>query len=320
MRNWVADDKLYEIYKAKFESLNEENYEFLGVEYKEDKNRRRAYLHLLHNKCGNSYWVRGNCFFNAGQRCPNCRRKRQGESIAKSHKKYVHEVFELVGDKYSVLSEYTLSKYKILFKHNECNREFEMLPASFLAGSRCPYCKNKRISDTLKNTHESFIFAVKELVGNEYTVIGEYTIGRNKIKMRHNVCNSEYDVRASHFLSGSRCPICNESKMERETSQYLDYVDIIYNSQYIFLECKYKKPLKFDFYIPSINTCVELNGIQHYEPCDWFGGEETFKIQQIKDQIKRDYCAANGIQLIEIPYWDKHRIPEILSQALSLSA
>ena len=46
--------------------------------------------------------------------------------------------------------------------------------------------------------------------------------------------------------------------------------------------------------------------------------EENFKLQQIKDQIKRDYCKSKEIKLIEIPYWDFDKIQEILEIELDL--
>jgi hypothetical protein len=39
---------------------------------------------------------------------------------------------------------------------------------------------------------------------------------------------------------------------------------------------------------------------------------------QIRDKIKTDYAAANGITLIRIPYWEKANIKTLLSEALGL--
>ena len=70
-----------------------------------------------------------------------------------------------------------------------------------------------------------------------------------------------------------------------------------------FIDCIDKRPLSFDFYVPQCNTCIEYQGIQHYKPVERFGGEEQFIIQQKHDMIKKEYCAKNNINLIEIPYW-----------------
>lgn len=68
------------------------------------------------------------------------------------------------------------------------------------------------------------------------------------------------------------------------------------------------------FYLPYFNTCIEYNGIQHYEPNDFFGGEESFKKQLIRDKIKKKYCENNNIKLIIIRY--DENINEKLTQYL----
>ena len=71
---------------------------------------------------------------------------------------------------------------------------------------------------------------------------------------------------------------------------------------------------RFDFYIPVINTIIEYNGIQHYEPIEFFGGEVGYDILIKNDLIKRKYCEANGINYEIIKYDEdvKERIKEIL--------
>ena len=93
--------------------------------------------------------------------------------------------------------------------------------------------------------------------------------------------------------------------------------------QKTFKECKYKDQLRFDFYIPKHNICIEYDGIQHFEPIDFAGkgeewAKEQFKEQQIKDNIKTQYCLDNDIKLIRIPYWEFDNIENILKQELNL--
>ena len=71
-----------------------------------------------------------------------------------------------------------------------------------------------------------------------------------------------------------------------------------------FSDCKNINVLKFDFYLPKYNLCIEYNGIQHYQAIDYFGGEERFKQQQKLDTIKQQWCTENNIKLIIIPYLD----------------
>ena len=57
-----------------------------------------------------------------------------------------------------------------------------------------------------------------------------------------------------------------------------------------------------DLYIPSIRTAIEYQGVQHYRPVEFFGGEEALSHRQELDQIKRQLCLENEVRLIEWPY------------------
>ena len=57
-----------------------------------------------------------------------------------------------------------------------------------------------------------------------------------------------------------------------------------------------------DIYIPSLKTAIEYQGIQHYLPVGFFGGEEALSTRQELDDMKRKLCAENNVRLIEWPY------------------
>ena len=71
-------------------------------------------------------------------------------------------------------------------------------------------------------------------------------------------------------------------------------------------DCCYKNKgkLRFDFYIKNndIDYLIEVNGIQHYKPIDFFGGIDGFEYQKKRDEIKRNFCKKNKITLLEISY------------------
>lgn len=57
-----------------------------------------------------------------------------------------------------------------------------------------------------------------------------------------------------------------------------------------------------DLYIPSIRTAIEYQGIQHYHPIEFFGGEEALSQRQELDRMKKQLCEENDIRLVEWPY------------------
>ena len=169
-----------------------------------------------------------------------------------------------------------------------------------------------------KKTNEEFKKEVHDLVENEYTVLGEYINNSTKIKIKHNKCDYEYEVRPRDFLQGYRCPKCNESKGEKIISKWLDKNLIKYEKEKKFPDCKYKKELRFDFYLEDYNICIEYDGIQHFRPKS-FGGQnkdKEFKLTQIRDNIKTKYCEDNNIKLIRIKYTDYDNIEKILNKLI----
>lgn len=72
--------------------------------------------------------------------------------------------------------------------------------------------------------------------------------------------------------------------------------------QKTFENCSSKALLRFDFYLPEHNLCIEYNGIQHYESVGYFGGDENLTIVQKRDNIKKDYCINENIKLLIIKY------------------
>lgn len=62
--------------------------------------------------------------------------------------------------------------------------------------------------------------------------------------------------------------------------------------------------LSYDFVIrkDGRDDClIECQGIQHYQPNDYFGGQVSFEKQQEHDRRKRKFAKARNIRLIEIP-------------------
>lgn len=60
--------------------------------------------------------------------------------------------------------------------------------------------------------------------------------------------------------------------------------------------------MSYDIFIISKNTAIEYQGKQHFEPVEFFGGQEHFEKQVIRDKLKKELSAKNKIKLIYISY------------------
>ena len=206
---------------------------------------------------------------------------------------FIEKAKNVHGDKYNYsLVEYINSRTKIKIIC-PVHGMFEQISKNHLKGSGCSICnKNKA----------NYSFSDKALLKHnnkyDYSLV-DYIDNKTKIKI---ICpiHGEFEQKAEHHLNGAGCPICNESRGEREIKQFLTNRSINFTQQKRFAECRDKKPLPFDFYLHDYNTCIEFNGRQHYEPIKYWGGLENFKKQQKRDKIKKEYCKNNHIKLIII--------------------
>ena len=98
----------------------------------------------------------------------------------------------------------------------------------------------------------------------------------------------------------------NVSVGEKTISSILVSNDINHLHQYTFSDCVDLRPLPFDIAIigenQEVKLLIEFHGIQHFEPVDFYGGEEALRQTQKRDKIKKDYCQKNNIPLVEITY------------------
>ena len=123
----------------------------------------------------------------------------------------------------------------------------------------------------------------------------------------------------SYELRNSRvsCGCLNISKGEFLIKEYLNKIKVPYTTQFSFNDLQGKnRPLRFDFAVfnsqNKIKYLIEFQGEQHYRPYNYFGGQEKFLIQKEYDNLKREYCKNNNLNLIEIPFWEISNIEKIL--------
>ena len=237
--------------------------------------------------------------------CPKCSKNIKN----KTTEYFINELKEINND-IEILGEYKGSKTKIKCKCKIDGYEWEATPNSLLNGTGCPKC-----GGNIKKTTEEFKQEIKE-INNDIEVFGEYINNRTKIKCRCKIDGYEWEAIPDSLLRGQGCPKCSESKGEKRVAKFLDNRNIDYERQYKFNNCKSKKELPFDFYIPSLNVAIEYDGRQHYEIVEYFGGLDDFIGIKIRDIIKTIYCKENNIKLIRIAYWDFDNIEKILEKEL----
>jgi very-short-patch-repair endonuclease len=224
-------------------------------------------------------------------------------------KQFIIKSKEIHGNRY----DYSLSKYKTSYDKIKiiCKEHgiFNQKSNGHLNGKGCPFCNGG-----VKLTKNIFIKKSKQIHGNTYDYsLVDYINTKTKVKI---ICKEHgvFTQLPYQHLSNNGCPICKESKGEKEIRNILNINNIIYKTQKRFENCKDKLPLPFDFYLPNYNLCIEYDGKQHFESINFFGGNKSFILQQKRDKIKNIYCKENNIKLLRIKY--DENINEKLNKSL----
>lgn len=196
-----------------------------------------------------------------------------------------------------------------------------MLPHHHLQGYGCGKCGKEQInkSNGRQLSTESFIEKIKEFNLN---LSFEKTIYKSKRSSLIVTCpiHGDYETKGEILLKGHGCRKCSSvnSKGEKFIEEFLLKRDIIFISQMKFKNFTSINgvPYQFDFYIPSINTCIEFDGKQHFEPVEYWGGQEGLERRKRSDEIKNKFCTDNNINLIRISYNEdiEERLKNIVSK------
>lgn len=245
-----------------------------------------------------------------GKRCPECYGK-----FKLTTKEFIERAIKIHGNKYDYsYVNYIGSEDKVTIICKKCNNTFKQRPTFHLQEHGCPKCGIKKASEHKRLTIEEFIERAKKVHGDKYDYSKvQYVDHHIKVEIICKTCKKIFKQRpTNHIFSKNGCSHCKKPKGEIKVLELLEKHNIEFITQKTFDGCRYKLPLRFDIYIQNIG-CIEYNGIQHYEPNEYFGIKE-FKDTQLRDKIKIDYCRNNNIPLYIIRYDEdiKDRMKEIL--------
>ena len=190
------------------------------------------------------------------------------------------------------------------------HRMYDKTLSSIRSGKGCQKCFDLRRGDTQRLSVEDY-HALAKLRGFTFSsdnIKGVFDDVFWKCRYGHTWSARYNNVRCNE----TGCPRCYEkdrqSKNERKLCNWLASLDKSICSHYEhpkkFVNLIDKKQLSYDafahFVEDAMRMTFETDGIQHYEPVDFFGGQERFEIQRRHDILKEEYCIRNKIHLIRI--------------------
>ena len=156
----------------------------------------------------------------------------------------------------------------------------------------------------------------EDLSGKKYGML--YVVKRVHNSRRGEVqylckceCGKEKVIRGIHIKNGNTrsCGCSVQPLGELAICGILDEYEVDYDTQVRFVDLTGigNKQLSYDFGIYNgsgrLVALVEYQGMQHYQPIEFFGGEDSYEKQQLHDELKKDYAQKMlGVPLLEVPY------------------
>lgn len=218
-----------------------------------------------------------------------------------------------------IISGGILSNQKINVRCKICGYKF-VTTLYYL--QKCNVCCVKcNENNRIRKSEERFIKQLNEKNGH-IIMTGVFKSMSDNTDFMCLDCKKSF-IRTPHdTLRYLTCPYCStNSKMEYLIINILNdnSIEFDLHKTYPDLRGVNNGLLSYDFYIPSKNIFIEAQGEQHEHQIEYFGGEESFKIQQEHDKRKREYAKEHNIELLEIWYYESNDIEKILNKKLNIN-
>lgn len=239
-----------------------------------------------------------------GYGCSKCKGRLISNKLKYTAEVFKQKAFEVHGDRF----DYTFFKFENSYskgkiKCNTCKTIFKQRANAHLLGQGCPKCSAKKVGSYNKSNTQEFVKKAIDIYGNknDYSKT-EYKDSYTKVCI---TCLIEghgdfWVTPNNHLNKKSNCPKCNFSKGELAIKAILEKNNIEYIYQYRIPEIVNR--YEYDFYLPNCKTLIEFQGIQHYEPIEYFGGEDNLSYIRRNDEIKKHLADRYKYRLLEFNY------------------
>lgn len=203
----VCDGKLGEqvLFRRLFDKASGGEYELLSA-----FDGMGNAIRVRHLPCGREYDVSAKDFVECGVKC-SCKYALQENAVRQTMQRLGFE-----------LRTFRSTTQPMTLYHPACGGTFEARYHMFLKTPHCRVC-DKRKADITK-PHAVFLQNVRDLVGDEYTVLEPYVSTKTPLAIRHNVCHTTQTYAPKHFLDGQRCKVCQRRISDTEFARIVSEV------------------------------------------------------------------------------------------------
>lgn len=244
--------------------------------------------------------------YTRGHGCPKCAKN----GVQYSNEEFKEKIIKLYGDKYDVSKvDYVNAHTPVTFICNK-HGEFTTKPYYLLQGHGCPLCGREILSEKMGFSQEEVLKAFENAHHDKYDysefVYNGYDVKSKIICHKKGRSGKEHGAfyQTPHVHMKHGCPICRQSKLEKEIYEFLQKNDVEFEIQKRF---EWSKLYEYDFYLPKQNIIIECQGEQHFIPAN-FGSkkknpEEMLKYVIERDIDKRTLAENNSIKVVYFTHY-----------------
>ena len=259
-----------------------------------------------------------------GAGCNKCAETLRSNSKRKSLENFIEKLNKKQSKEFVDSLDFTNCIYtdsQTSIKNIKCKKSgtiFTARPSQILRGHCCRTCPLTRRH---KQFSEHFFENCKRVHGSRYDYSKSVYINGMKpiiiICKYHGEFSQRPHTHASDRGHGSGCPTCSASRGEVKIELFLKQNNIEHIYQH---KVKIDNQVHwYDFYIPEKNLIIEFHGRQHYKLTPFWGeggGKRALENRKHRDKIKTQWCNANDVNLLVIPYTKYDKIDDILNKNL----
>jgi len=229
----------------------------------------------------------------AGTWCPYC----SGNSIPKKERlKFYKEIAKQNNGK--CLSRQYQSSRSPLEWECEVGHRWSAVPASIRQGNWCEKCLRAKSGSSQRGNIKEMQKIANDRGGE--CISQDYVNSQTELEWK---CHYGHEWKAvpNSVKQGSWCPDCNFNIGEEICRSFFESVFETDFPKTRPSSLTYKgRRLELDGYSEELKIAFEHQGIQHFKPYEYFGGEAKFKELKKRDVVKRKLCKLNGIKLLEV--------------------
>lgn len=258
-----------------------------------------------------------------GKGCGEC-----SGNIKKTNNKFINDSKIIHNNKYDyskVVYKNNKTKIKIICSKHE---QYKQTPDSHLRGCGCPKCGNDIVAKKNLKSIEQFVKEAKLIHDNAYDY--SRVVYKNTDIKVEIICpkHGMFEQKPTKHLQNQGCPICRESKLEKEVRYALVKNNIYFEAQYgrvndeLFLSGQ-----TIDFYLSEYNLGIECQGAQHFSPVDFGNKGKKYAVKKfnkliIMDNKKYMNCKNKGVEILYYinnnDYFSNSYIGEMFCSTLDL--